>query len=191
MTHRHAGGRSPAEPRARGGDAWRSWFPLYGAQRRRLRIAKLRGVDFRGGYHDYVIERGGVVIFPRLVASEHKHEFERGVASSGMAELDAMLGGGLDRGTSTLLLGPPGTGKSALATQWASAAAARGEKVFMYAFDESIATMEARSKSLGIDLPAHEKAGRIVRPADRSGGASSRAVHPSGAPGGRRARAPG
>jgi len=136
--------------------------PLYGAQRRRLRIAKLRGVDFRGGYHDFVIERGGVVIFPRLVASEHKLEFERGVASSGMPELDAMLGGGLDRGTSALLLGPPGTGKSALSTQWASAAAGRGEKVFVYAFDESVATMEARSKSLGIDLPAHEKAGRIV-----------------------------
>ena len=79
-----------------------------------------------------------------------------------MPELDAMLGGGLDRGTSALLLGPPGTGKSALATQWASAAAARGEKVFIYAFDESVATMEARSRSLGIDLPAHEKAGRIV-----------------------------
>jgi circadian clock protein KaiC len=136
--------------------------PLYGAQRRRLRIAKLRGVDFRGGYHDFVIDRGGLVIFPRLVASEHKHEFERGVASSGLAELDAMLGGGLDRGTSALLLGPPGTGKSALASQWASAAAVRGEKVFVYAFDESVATMEARSKSLGIDLPAHEKAGRIV-----------------------------
>src|SRR6185436_17194029 len=81
---------------------------------------------------------------------------------SGLAELDAMLGGGLDRGTSALLLGPPGTGKSALASQWASAAAVRGEKVFVYAFDESVATMEARSKSLGIDLPAHEKAGRIV-----------------------------
>jgi circadian clock protein KaiC len=136
--------------------------PLYGAQRRRLRVAKLRGVDFRGGYHDFVIERGGVVIFPRLVASEHKNDFERGVASSGMPQLDAMLGGGLDRGTSALLLGPPGTGKSALATQWASAAAARGEKVFVYAFDESVATMEARSRSLGIDLPAHEKAGRII-----------------------------
>jgi circadian clock protein KaiC len=136
--------------------------PLYGAQRRRLRIAKLRGVDFRGGYHDFVIERGGVVVFPRLVASEHSHPFERGVASSGMPELDAMLGGGLDRGTSALLLGPPGTGKSVLATQWASAAAARGEKVFVYAFDESVATMEARSKSLGIDLPAHAKSGQIV-----------------------------
>jgi circadian clock protein KaiC len=136
--------------------------PLYGAQRRRLRIAKLRGVDFRGGYHDFVIERGGVVVFPRLVASEHRHDFERGVASSGMPELDAMLGGGLDRGTSALLLGPPGTGKSALATQWASAAAGRGEKVFVYAFDESVATMEARSKSLGIDLPAHGKSGQIV-----------------------------
>lgn len=76
--------------------------------------------------------------------------------------MDAMLGGGIDRGTSALLLGPPGTGKSALATQWACAAAARGEKVFVYAFDESIATLEARSKSLGIDLTAHEKAGQIV-----------------------------
>jgi circadian clock protein KaiC len=136
--------------------------PLYGAQRRRLRVTKLRGVDFRGGYHDFVIEPGGVVVFPRLVASEHSQEFERGVASSGMAELDAMLGGGLDRGTSALMLGPPGTGKSALATQWASAAAGRGEKVLMYAFDESAATMQARSKSLGIDLQAHEKAGLIV-----------------------------
>ena len=139
-----------------------SWFPFTARSAGACAIAKLRGVDFRGGYHDFVIERGGVVIFPRLVASEHKHEFERGVASSGMPELDAMLGGGLDRGTSALLLGPPGTGKSALATQWASAAAARGEKVFIYAFDESVATMEARSRSLGIDLPAHEKAGRIV-----------------------------
>ena len=136
--------------------------PLYGAQRRRMRVAKLRGVDFRGGYHDFVIERGGVVVFPRLVASEHRHDFERGVASSGLPELDTMLGGGLDRGTSALLLGPPGTGKSALATQWASAAAERGEKVFIYAFDESAATMEARSRSLGIDLSAHEKAGRIA-----------------------------
>jgi len=136
--------------------------PLYGAQRRRLRIAKLRGVDFRGGYHDFVIERGGVVVFPRLVASEHSQPFERGVASSGMPELDAMLGGGLDRGTSALLLGPPGTGKSVLATQWGAAAAGRGEKVFVYAFDESVATMEARSKSLGIDLPAHQKSGQIV-----------------------------
>src|SRR4029077_3039195 len=85
--------------------------PLYGAQRRRIRITKLRGVDFRGGYHDFVIERGGVVVFPRLVAAEHHHPFERGVASSGVGALDAMLGGGLDRGTSALLLGPPGTGK--------------------------------------------------------------------------------
>ena len=93
------------------------------------------------------------MVFPRLVASEHKHDFERGAASSGMPELDAMLGGGLDRGTSALLLGPPGTGKSALATQWASAAAGRGEKACIFAFDESVATMRG-----ALDVAGHRPA---------------------------------
>jgi circadian clock protein KaiC len=136
--------------------------PVYGAQRRRLRVVKLRGVSFRGGYHDFVIERGGLRVFPRLVASEHARPFERGTVSSGVAPLDTMLGGGLDRGTSTLLLGPAGAGKSSLAAQWAVAAANRGEHVAIYAFDESLPTMLARASSLGIDLTPHLDAGRIT-----------------------------
>jgi circadian clock protein KaiC len=138
-------------------------LPLYGSHRRRLRITKLRGVDFRGGYHDFAIREGGIEVFPRLVAAEHDRPASDGAASSGVAALDAMLGGeGLDRGTSALFLGPPGTGKSALATQWALASAQRGERAAIYAFDESIATLERRSLSLGMDLPSQVEAGRIV-----------------------------
>ena len=137
--------------------------PLYGAQRRRLRIAKLRGVDFRGGYHDYVIERGGVVVFPRLVAAEHHHDFERGVASSGDG------GAGRDAGRRSrprdqrAAARPAGNGQvgagHAVGARPPRPAARRS---FIYAFDESIATMKARSKSLGIDLACARKAGRIV-----------------------------
>jgi circadian clock protein KaiC len=127
-------------------------MPLYGSHRRRMRITKMRGVDSRGGYHDFIIQQGGIEVFPRLVALEHGRVPHPGAASSGVAALDAMLGGGLDRGTSALLLGPPGTGKSALATQWALAAANRGERAAIYAFDESINTLERRSASLGMDL---------------------------------------
>jgi len=137
-------------------------IPLYGSHRRRLRITKLRGVDFRGGYHDFVIREGGLDVFPRLIASEHGQPSADGAASSGVAAIDAMLGGGLDWGTSALLLGPPGTGKSALATQWALAAAKRGERAAVYAFDESIATLDRRSLSLGMDLLAQREAGKIV-----------------------------
>jgi len=132
-------------------------IPLYGSHRRRLRITKLRGVDFRGGYHDYVIREGGIEVFPRLVALEHQKVFDPGAASGGIPALDAMLGGGLDRGTSALFLGPPGTGKSALATQWSLAAAKRGERAAIYAFDESATTLERRSHSLGMDL------GRVIQ----------------------------
>jgi circadian clock protein KaiC len=136
--------------------------PEYGAHRRRLRITKLRGVQFRGGYHDFVIQKGGVQVFPRLVAAEHGRPLSEGVASSGVPELDAMLGGGLDRGTSALFVGPPGTGKSALASQWLAAGAKRGETGALYAFDESIATLEKRSRALGIDLAAARASKRIV-----------------------------
>jgi circadian clock protein KaiC len=137
-------------------------IPLYGAHRRRLRIAKMRGVDFRGGFHDFVIREGGIDVFPRLVAAEHPQPAAEGAASSGVPALDAMVNGGIDRGTSALFLGPPGTGKSALAIQWALAAAQRGERAAVYAFDESIATLERRSLSLGMDLPAQRAAGRLV-----------------------------
>src|SRR4029079_5007758 len=152
--------------------------PLYGAHRRRLRIAKLRGVDFRGGYHDFVIREGGIEVFPRLIAAEHGQPPTEGPASSGVPALDAMLGGGIDRGTSALFLGPPGTGKSALATQWAVAAAKRGERAAIYAFDESIATLERRSVSLGMDVSSERAAGRlVVRQIDPAEGAPGQLTH--------------
>jgi circadian clock protein KaiC len=127
-----------------------------------MRVAKMRGVDFRGGYHDFVIREGGIDVFPRLIAAEHVQPGAEGTASSGLAAIDSMLAGGLDRGTSALFLGTPGTGKSALATQWALAAAKRGERAAIYAFDESIATLERRSVSLGMDLPRQRAAGKLV-----------------------------
>jgi circadian clock protein KaiC len=136
--------------------------PLYGSHRRRLRVAKLRGVDFRGGHHDFEIRRGGLQVYPRLIAAEHARPFERGVVPSGIPGIDAMLGGGLDRGTSTLLLGPAGTGKSSLATAWASSMVSRGERVAIYAFDESLSTMTARARSLGYDLQRHIESGQIL-----------------------------
>lgn len=146
----------------------------YGPERRRLRIAKLRGVPFRSGYHDYSIRTGGVVVFPRLVAADHRKEFKQEVIKSGVAELDDLLDGGLDRGTSTLLLGPAGSGKSTLATQYAVAGAERGERAAMFIFDERIGTLLARSASLGLDLTKHMYAGLIsvrqVDPAELSPG---------------------
>ena len=126
--------------------------PLYGAERRRLRVAKMRGVNFRGGYHDFRIERGGLHIFERLVAAEHRGQQPGGVVESGMAQLDALLGDGLDRGTSALFIGPAGCGKSALAMQYASAAARRGEPVSIYAFDEGMMTLRLRAQALGVPV---------------------------------------
>jgi len=136
--------------------------PLYGEDRRKLRIVKLRGQKFRGGYHDYVIRTGGLEVFPRLVASEHLTEFRREPISSGVAQLDSLLGGGLDRGTSTLILGPAGSGKSSIATQYMLAAAQRGESAVHFAFDESLGTLLARSEGLGLDLAGQVKTGRIM-----------------------------
>jgi circadian clock protein KaiC len=136
--------------------------PVYGTQRRRLRVIKLRGVDFRGGYHDFAIRRGGLVVFPRLVAAEHQQPFSRERMATGLPELDALLAGGLDRGTSTLFLGPAGTGKSALTTQIAVACAARGERVVHYAFDESLATLQIRSDSLGLPVARYRQEGMIT-----------------------------
>ncbi|MBV9619895.1 MAG: AAA family ATPase [Gammaproteobacteria bacterium] len=129
--------------------------PEYGRSRRRLRFLKMRGVNFREGYHDYVIETGGLRVFPRLVAGEHHASFVREPVPSGIEELDAVLGGGLDRGTTTLVLGQAGTGKSTLALQYASQLARRGEKSCIFAFDETRDTILGRATKLGLDFEEH------------------------------------
>lgn len=128
-------------------------IPLaYGADRRRVRIAKLRGSPFRSGYHDYVVKTGGLTVFPRLIAAEHRTDRLTEAAASGSPELDKLLGGGIDRATATLFIGPAGCGKSAVATQFACAAAARGEPVGMFLFEERIGTLRRRSQQLGLPL---------------------------------------
>lgn len=134
----------------------------YGAARRRLIVVKFRGQDFRGGYHDYRILRGGLKVFPRLIAAEHRPECDRHPLPSGIAALDALLGGGLESGTSTLVVGAPGTGKSTVAVQYALAAAARGEKSAIYLFDESVDTLRSRCAGMGMALDDHIAAGRIA-----------------------------
>lgn len=154
--------------------------PIYGAERRRLRVLKLRGLKYRGGYHDFIIVTGGLEVFPRLVAAEHHRTFERAPVSSGRGELDALLGGGPDRGTSFLLMGASGCGKSAVAAQYALAAADRGERVVVFAFDESAGMYLARSEGLGMPIRRHVEAGRItlqqVDPAELSPGEFVHAV---------------
>jgi circadian clock protein KaiC len=135
--------------------------PEYGRERRRLRVVKLRSTRYRGGYHDYVIETGGITVFPRLVAAEHRVRVEVEAASSSVPELDRLLGGGLDRGTSTLMIGPAGVGKSIIASLYAEAAATRGERAVIYAFDEGIETYLRRSDSLGLGLRNHATANRV------------------------------
>jgi len=133
----------------------------YGAARRRLQVQKLRGVDFRAGFHDLAIRRGGIVVFPRLVAAEHHAPFVGAPVSSGSVELDAMLHGGPLRGTSTLLTGPAGAGKTNLAMQYVAAACARGERAVVYEFDERIGTLLLRSRAMGLDLQAYIDAGLL------------------------------
>ncbi|MFO0953705.1 MAG: ATPase domain-containing protein [Isosphaeraceae bacterium] len=135
--------------------------PEYGADRRRLRITKLRGQQYRGGYHDFAIRPGGLAVFPKLVASEHLRPHEPGLLASGNPEFDAMLGGGIPYGTSTLLLGPAGTGKSTTSLQYARAAAERGEHAIVFAFDERVETLLSRTAGLGMDISRHVQEGRI------------------------------
>lgn len=148
--------------------------PEYGISRRQLQVQKIRGVKFRDGNHDFIIQRGGLTIFPRLVAAEHHVEFKRESFPSGIAELDALLGGGLDRGTSNMFMGPPGTGKSTIAIKFAMAAAKRREKVIFFSFDETIGTLMNRAASLGMDMEPQIKSGLIqveqVDPAEISPG---------------------
>jgi circadian clock protein KaiC len=154
--------------------------PRYGRTRRRLSIDKLRGVAFREGYHDFRIETGRLVVFPRLVAGEHPARAALEPLPSGVAALDALLGGGPDRGTSTLFMGPAGVGKSSLAAQYCVAAAARGECAAMFLFDESIDTALTRAASLGMPIKAHVDAGRIlvraINPAELTAGEFSHVV---------------
>ncbi|MGE0161051.1 MAG: ATPase domain-containing protein [Gemmatimonadales bacterium] len=155
-------------------------YPEYGAERRRLIVLKFRGVRFRGGYHDYTIQRGGIDVFPRLIASEHVGAPVMTKLASGIADLDTLLGGGIERGTSTLLVGAAGTGKSSLATQFVSAAADRGESAALFIFDESTHTLLTRSAGLGIDLRSHLEAGRVtlqqIDPAELSPGEFAHAI---------------
>ena len=135
--------------------------PLFGGERRRLRILKSRGQSFRGGFHDFTIKRGGVEVFPRLVAAEHRQPGTRGLVLSGVKELDALLGGGIETGSSTLVIGPAGTGKSLIVLQYIAAAVARGERAAMFAFDEELGLLFFRAKQLGIDLEAMRNAGKL------------------------------
>ena len=136
--------------------------PAYGAERRRLRLLKYRGQKYRGGYHDFTIATGGINVFPRLVAAEHHTRFARTQLSTGIRAFDALLGGGIERGSSCLILGPAGTGKSLIATTFATAAIARGEKVALFVFDEELSLLFDRMLGLGIDLEAAQATGSMV-----------------------------
>lgn len=134
----------------------------YGKTRRQVEVVKLRGTPYREGFHDYSIVTGGVVVYPRLVAAESRSEMPTEAVSSGIPELDALTGGGLDRGTSTLLIGPAGCGKTSIAAQWAATAARRGEAVVMFTFEEAPHTLITRAAGLGIDIRPHLESGKIV-----------------------------
>jgi circadian clock protein KaiC len=136
--------------------------PNYGAERRRLRVLKYRGQTFRGGFHDFTIKTGGLEVYPRLVSGEHHSDFAPTMLRSGNAELDALLGGGLERGSSTLVLGPAGVGKSLLVLQFVAATCGRGEKAALFVFDEELGLLYRRSKSLGIDLGRLQSTGSLV-----------------------------
>src|SRR5947209_6211666 len=136
--------------------------PNFGGERRRLRVLKCRGQSFRGGYHDFTVTEAGVNVFPRLVAAEHRAGFAGKELQSRIAELDTLLGGGIAAGSSTLILGPAGTGKSLLVLHYIAAAVARGERAALFVFDEELGLLFARAKGLGIDLAAMREAGKLV-----------------------------
>lgn len=136
--------------------------PDYGAERRRLRVVKYRAQGFRGGYHDFIIRSGGAQVFPRLVAAEHRRSFERRPVTSGVAALDALLGGGIELGSSTLILGPSGSGKSILSLQFIAEAIRKGGKAAMFVFDEELGLLFDRARPLGFDLEAMRRDGRLA-----------------------------
>ena len=136
--------------------------PDYGAERRRLRVVKYRGQAFRGGYHDFTILTGGLQVFPRLVAAEYRTRVKSTVFSTGIAELDKLMGGGVESGSSTLVIGPAGTGKSLLVLQFVSAAVNRGEHAALFIFDEELGLLFSRAKTMGIDLEAMRDSGALT-----------------------------
>jgi circadian clock protein KaiC len=146
----------------------------FGIKRRRLEVRKLRGSQFREGFHDYSIQQGGVVVFPRLIASEHNEGIRTKIVPSGLKELDELFGGGIDAGTSTLLMGPAGCGKSTIAARYVLSAAERGDNAAIFAFDENIETLLNRAEGLSMDLRKHIKSGKVtvqqVDPAELSPG---------------------
>jgi circadian clock protein KaiC len=135
--------------------------PSYGAERRRLRVLKYRGQLYRGGYHDFTIKTGGVEVYPRLVAAEHRTRMASPQMTSGIAALDSLLGGGVEAGSTSLVLGPAGTGKSLMVLQFAAAAVARGEGAALFVFDEELGLLFARTKALGLDLEAMRDSGKL------------------------------
>jgi circadian clock protein KaiC len=158
--------------------------PEYGIARRQVNIQKVRGVKFREGNHDLILRRGGMVVFPRLVAAEHHVPFAREAFPSGIPGLDALLGGGLDRGTSTMFMGPPGTGKSTLALHFVYRAALRGERALVLTFDETLGTLLGRSRSLGMDLQPFIEKGLVqveqINPAEISPGEMAHRIRGEG-----------
>ncbi len=138
-----------------------STSPAYGQTHRQVEVIKFRGSDFVSGYHDFAIRQGGLRIFPRLVSSQHPHEFPKSLIKSGVTSLDALLGGGVDRGSSTLLIGPPGSGKSTIAVQYALAATQRGDHAAAFLFDETRVAMLTRSAGIGMRVREGEGEGQI------------------------------
>lgn len=155
----------------------------YGSERRRLRVVKMRGIPFAGGFHDFTIEHGGLRIYPRLVAAEHHKDFAGAYVSSGNRELDMLLGGGLERGTNALLIGAAGVGKSSIAVTYAIEAAQRGEHTMIFAFDEGRGTIKARARSLGLPFEEAVESGMIklqqIDPAELSPGEFAQSVRQS------------
>jgi len=152
----------------------------YGPDKRRLRVLKLRGVKFREGEHDFLLDKGGLHVFPRLVASEHPHDFQAVPVTTGTPRLDEVLGGGLVPGSNLLLTGPAGTGKTTTAVSCAVEAMRRGERVAYYLFDEGLGTLRVRSKALGLDIDPYLKSGHLMLhamdPAELSPGQFAHAV---------------
>jgi circadian clock protein KaiC len=152
----------------------------YGPERRQLRIAKMRGISFRRGLHDFNLDTGGIIVYPRLIAAEHHRKFANVAMSTGVAAFDDLLGGGLVPGTNALLIGPSGVGKTSTAAQFVLAALQRGEKAVYFLFDETQGTMLARTTSLGLSLDPYIESGALqvqqIDPAEMSPGQFSSRV---------------